>query len=336
MLALTASRPGGPEVLELTEVPDPEPGPNDVVIDVAAAGVNRADLLQRQGNYPPPSGAPPYPGLECSGQISAVGAAVDGWQVGDAVAALLTGGGYAQRVVVPAVQVMPVPATVSLLEAAALPEVTCTVWSNLVMVAGLSAGESLLIHGGGSGIGTMAIQVAALLGVRSIVTCGSQRKVDACLALGADAAVNYRERDWVAAVDELTGGRGVDVLLDVIGAKYLDGNVRTLSTGGRLVVIGLQGGARGELDLRGLMTKRASVHATTLRARPVEQKGAIVAEVVKHLWPGVADGRVRPFIDRVLPWTEGAEAHRVLERGDNIGKVLLQVSSREDGNDGST
>lgn len=296
-----------------------------MVIDVVAAGVNRADLLQRQGHYPPPPGAPPYLGLECSGQISALGEAVDGWQVGDAVAALLTGGGYAQRVVVPAVQVLPVPATVSLVEAAALPEVVCTVWSNLVMVAGLAEGESLLVHGGGSGIGTMAIQVAALLGVRSIVTCGSQRKVDACLALGADAAVNYREDDWVTAVDDLTGGRGVDVLLDVIGAKYLDANVRALAPGGRLVVIGLQGGAKGEIDLRQLMTKRASLHGTTLRARPVEQKGAIVAAVVEHVWPAVATGQVRPVVDRVLPWTEGAEAHRVLERGDNIGKVLLQV-----------
>jgi putative PIG3 family NAD(P)H quinone oxidoreductase len=299
------------------------------VIDVAAAGVNRADLLQRQGHYPPPPGAPPYLGLECSGRISAVGDAVETWRVGDAVVALLTGGGYAERVAVPAVQVMPVPEGVSLVEAAALPEVACTVWSNLVMVAGLSEGESLLVHGGGSGIGTMAIQVAAWLGARSIVTCGSQRKMDACLALGADAAVNYRESDWVASALELTDGNGVDVLLDVIGAKYLDDNVRVLASGGRLVVIGLQGGAKGELDLRRLMTKRASVHATTLRARPVEQKGAIVAAVVEHVWPAVAAGEVRPIVDRVLPWVEGAEAHRILERGDNIGKVLLRVSDSE-------
>lgn len=313
-------------MLRLTDVPEPEPEPTDVVIDVVAAGVNRADLLQRQGHYPPPPGASPYIGLECSGRISAVGDAVEGWRVGDAVVALLTGGGYAERVAVPAVQVMPVPDTVSLVEAAALPEVACTVWSNVVMVAGLGKGESLLVHGGGSGIGTMAIQVAALLGARSIVTCGSQRKVDACLALGADAAVNYRESDWAAAVSDLTDGTGVDVLLDVIGAKYLDDNVRALASGGRLVVIGLQGGAKGELDLRRLMTQRASVHATTLRARPVREKAAIAAEVVEHLWPAVATGRVRPIVDRVLPWTDGAEAHRVLERGDNIGKVLLQVS----------
>jgi putative PIG3 family NAD(P)H quinone oxidoreductase len=313
-------------VLQLTDVPEPEPGPTDVVIDVVAAGVNRADLLQRQGHYPPPPGAPPYLGLECSGRISAVGGAVETWRVGDAVAALLTGGGYAERVAVPAVQVMAVPDGVSLVEAAALPEVACTVWSNLVMVAGLSKGESLLVHGGGSGIGTMAIQVAALLGARSIVTCGSQRKMDACLALGAGAAVNYRESDWVASALELTDGNGIDVLLDVIGAKYLDDNVRALASGGRLVVIGLQGGAKGELDLRRLMTKRASVHATTLRARPVEQKGAIVAAVAEHMWPAVAAGQVRPVIDRVLPWTEGVEAHRILERGDNVGKVLLRVS----------
>lgn len=319
--------PGGPEVLELTEVADPEPGPNDVVIDVVAAGVNRADLLQREGRYPPTPGAAPYLGLECSGTISAVGTDVEGWSVGDRVTALLAGGGYAERVAVPAVQVMRVPKQVTLLEAAALPEVVCTVWSNLVMIAGLSRDEAVLVHGGGSGIGTMAIQLADLIGARSMVTCGSQRKIDACLELGVGVAINYRERDWVAVVQEATDGRGADVILDVIGAKYLDANTRALASGGRLVVIGLQGGANGELDMRRLLTKRASVHGSTLRARSPSEKGVIVAQVVEHVWPAIDRGQVRPVIDRVLPWADAAEAHRVLERGDNIGKVLLQVGA---------
>lgn len=318
-------KPGGPEVLEITEVPDPDPGPNDVVIDVVATGVNRADLLQREGRYPPTPGAAPYLGLECSGVISAVGAESEGWRVGDEVAALLAGGGYAERVAVPAVQVMPVPASVGLLEAAALPEVVCTVWSNLVMIAGLTSGETVLVHGGGSGIGTMAIQLAALVGARSIVTCGSQRKIDACVELGVDVAINYRDQDWAAVVQETTDGRGADVILDVIGAKYLDANTRSLASGGRLVVIGLQGGVNGELDMRRLLTKRASIFGSTLRARPPEEKGAIVTQVLEHVWPAIEAERVHPVIDRVLPWTEAAEAHRVLERGDNIGKVLLKV-----------
>ncbi len=250
-----------------------------------------------------------------------------GWRVGDEVAALLAGGGYAQRVAVPAVQVMPVPESVSLLDAAALPEVVCTVWSNLVMIAGLTRGETVLVHGGGSGIGTMAIQLAALVGARSIVTCGSQRKIDACVALGVDVAISYRDQDWATVVQEATDGRGVDVILDVIGAKYLDANTRSLASGGRLVVIGLQGGVKAEVDLGRMLAKRASIHGSTLRARSPEEKGAIVTQVLEHVWPAIESGRVHPVIDRVLPWTEAAEAHRVLERGDNIGKVLLHVGS---------
>lgn len=329
MLAMTSSEPGGPEVLELTEVADPRPGPDEVVIDVVATGVNRADLLQRQGRYPPTPGAAPYLGLECSGVISALGAKVDCWRVGDEVAALLAGGGYAQQVAVPAVQVMSIPASVSLLEAAALPEVVCTVWSNLVMIAGLRRGETLLVHGGGSGIGTMAIQIAALVGARCIVTCGSQRKIDACIELGVDVAVNYRDQDWAAVVQEATDGHGADVILDVIGAKYLDANTRSLAFGGRLVVIGLQGGTTGELDLGRLLTKRAAIYGSTLRARSPEEKGAIVAQVLEHVWPAFEAGTLRPVIDRVLPWTDAAEAHRALERGDNIGKVLLHVGGAE-------
>ncbi len=327
MLAITSSKPGGPEVLELTKVADPDPGPDEVVIDVVAAGVNRADLLQREGRYPPTPGAAPYLGLECSGVISALGVNVDRWRVGDEVAALLAGGGYAQRVAVPKVQVMPVPASVSLLEAAALPEVVCTVWSNLVMIAGLSRGETLLVHGGGSGIGTMAIQLAAMIGARSIVTCGSQRKIDACAELGVDVAINYRDQDWAAVLQEVTDGRGADVILDVIGAKYLEANTRSLAFGGRLVMIGLQGGTKGELDMGRLLARRASIHGSTLRARSPEEKGAIVTQVLEHVWPSVEAGTVFPVIDRVLPWTDVAEAHRVLERGDNIGKVLLQIDS---------
>jgi len=327
VLAITSSKPGGPEVLELTKVVNPDPGPDEVVIDVVAAGVNRADLLQREGRYPPTPGAAPYLGLECSGVISALGVNVDRWRVGDEVAALLAGGGYAQRVAVPEVQVMPVPASVSLLDAAALPEVVCTVWSNLVMIAGLSRGETVLAHGGGSGIGTMAIQLAALIGARSIVTCGSQRKIDACTELGVDVAINYRDQDWAAVLQEVTDGRGADVILDVIGAKYLEANTRSLAFGGRLVMIGLQGGTKGELDMGRLLAKRASIHGSTLRARSPEEKGAIVTQVLEHVWPSVAAGTVHPVIDRVLPWTDVAEAHRVLERGDNIGKVLLQIDS---------
>lgn len=315
--------------MTISEVADPVALDREVVVEVAAAGVNRADLLQRQGHYPPPSGASPYLGLECSGQIVEVGAGVAHWSVGDRVCALLAGGGYAERVAVPQRQLLPVPAGVSLVEAAALPEAVCTVWSNLVMVAGLTNGESVLVHGGGSGIGTMAIQLARLVGARSIVTCGTQRKVDACLALGADTAVNYREENWVEVAKATTDGEGVDVVLDVMGAKYLESNLRTLARGGRLVVIGLQGGRKGELDLGRLLSRRLAVHGTTLRSRSAADKGEIVDAVVENVWPAVTAGRVHPVVDRVLPWREVAEAHQTLERGDNIGKVLLRVGAGE-------
>ncbi len=325
VLAVTSMHPGGPDVLGIEEVAEPVPGPAEVLVDVAAAGVNRADLLQREGKYPPPTGASPYLGLECSGRISAVGVDVSDWHVGDEVCALLAGGGYAERVAVPHEQLMPVPTGVSIVDAAALPEVTCTVWSNLVMLAGLSRGESVLVHGGGSGIGTMAIQLASLVGARSFVTCGSRRKVDACLALGAEAGINYREQEWGDGLRAATEGRGVDVILDVVGAKYLPANLRALSRGGRLVVIGLQGGRTGELDLGRMLAQRLSVHGTTLRSLSPAAKGEIVDAVVSNVWPALSSGRVRPVVDRVLPWTDAAEAHRVLEAGENIGKVLLRV-----------
>ena len=325
MHAVVITAPGGPEVLEWAEVPDPVAGPGEVVIEVAATAVNRADLMQRQGFYPPPPGAPEWPGLECSGTVSSLGAGVDVWAVGDEVCALLAGGGYAERVVVPAGQVLPVPAGVDLVSAAALPEVACTVWSNVFMLAGLQPTETLLVHGGASGIGTMAIQLATVLGARVAVTAGSAAKLDACAALGAGILVNYREQDFVEEVRAATDGHGADVVLDTMGASYLARNLDVLAVNGRLVVIGLQGGTRAELDLGLLLRKRAAIISTNLRGRPVAEKAAIVASVVENVWPQVADGRVRPVIDRVLPMTEAGEAHRIVEASEHIGKVLLTL-----------
>lgn len=323
MLAITLPSYGGPEVLTLAEVDDPVPGPGEVLLDVAATAVNRADLMQRQGLYPPPPGAPPYPGLECSGRVAVLGEGVAGFQVGDEVCALLSGGGYAERVVVPTGQLLPVPAGVSLLQAAALPEVTCTVWSNVFMRADLQPGEVLLVHGGSSGIGTMAVQLASRHGARVYATVGSTAKAERVRELGAERAVLYREEDFVAV---LRAEGGADVVLDVMGASYLARNVKALADGGRLVVIGLQGGARAELDLAALLAKRGSVHATALRSRSREQKAAIVAAVLGAVWPAVEAGEVRPVVDRVLPLAQAAEAHRVLEAGEHVGKVVLQVA----------
>ena len=316
---------GGPDVLTWAEVPDPVAGPGEVLVEIAATAVNRADVMQRQGHYPPPPGAPPYPGLECTGRILALGDGVTGWAVGAEVAALLTGGGYAERVAVPAGQLLPVPLGLSLVDAAALPEVTCTVWSNVMMVARLRPGEVFLVHGGGGGIGTMAIQLAARAGGRVITTVGSAEKADRARALGADVAIAYRDEDFVERVREETGGRGADVILDNMGAKYLGRNVDALATGGRLVVIGLQGGRAGELDLAQLMGKRASVSATSLRPRPVEEKAEIVAAVRANVWPAVEAGEVTAVVDRVLPLADAAEAHRAMEAGEQIGKIVLAV-----------
>ncbi|WFE45823.1 NAD(P)H-quinone oxidoreductase [Verrucosispora sp. WMMD1129] len=324
MRAITIAEPGGPDVLSWSEVPDPQPGPGEVVVDVRATAVNRADLLQRQGHYPPPPGAPAYPGLECSGVVSATGPDVAGVRVGDQVCALLAGGGYAERVAVPAGQLLPVPAGVDLVDAAGLPEVACTVWSNVVQVARLTAGETLLVHGGGSGIGTFAIQLGAALGA-TVVATARAAKHERLRELGADLLVDYREQDFVEEVRQATDGRGADVVLDIMGASYLGRNVAALAADGRLVVIGMQGGRKGELDLGALLAKRGTVAATALRSRPLEQKAAIVRGVREQVWPLVEAGRVRPVIDRRLPIIDAAQAHRLVESNEHVGKVLLTV-----------
>jgi putative PIG3 family NAD(P)H quinone oxidoreductase len=325
MRAVVISQPGGPEVLNLEEVPDPVPADGEVLIDITAAGVNRADLMQRQGFYPPPPGAPPYPGLECSGRVAAVGPGVPGLQPGDEVCALLAGGGYAERVVVPAGQVLPVPAGLTLAAAGALPEAACTVYANVFTAARLAPGETLLVHGGASGIGTMAIQLARAHGARVACTAGSADRVRRCRELGADLAVDYTSEDFAAAVREFTGGRGADVILDIMGAAYLPRNVATLAVGGRLVVIGLQGGATGELDLGLMLRNRLTVHAASLRARPVAEKAVVVAGVREHVWPLVAAGQVEPVIDTVLPLAEAERAHQLMESGGHVGKIMLSI-----------
>lgn len=323
MKAIEIREPGDADVLVPTEVPDPAAGAGQVVIEVVAAGVNRADVMQRMGFYPPPPGASPLPGLEVSGRVVEVGAGVTGWSVGDEACALLDGGGYAERVAVPAGQLLPIPDGVALRDAAALPEVACTVWSNLVDVARLAPGETVLVHGGTSGIGTFAIQLAKARGCRVAVTAGTPEKLAFCRELGADVAVNYREDDFVEAVREATDGRGADVVLDSIGAKYLSRNVDVLATGGRLVVIGLLGGRKGELDLAALLGKRGSITATSLRARDADDKARIVAAVRDEVWPLLADGSVRPVVHSTHPLAEAAAAHREMESSTHVGKILL-------------
>ncbi|WP_431920601.1 NAD(P)H-quinone oxidoreductase [Nonomuraea jabiensis] len=316
MRAIEIAEPGGPDVLQWREVPDPRVERGEVLIDVAASAVNRADVLQRQGFYDPPPGASPYPGLEVSGVVAEVGADVEQFKPGDQVCALLAGGGYAERVAVPWEQVMPVPDGVPLVEAAGLPEVACTVWSNVFMIGRLRRGETLLVHGGASGIGTFAVQLAKALGSQVAATVGSAAKGERVRELGADEVINYREEDFADKVR-------ADVILDIMGAKYLAGNVRALRTGGRLVIIGLQGGLKGEIDLGALLAKRASVHATALRSRPVDEKGAIVRSVVDNVWPLVSAGAVRPVVHARLPMSDAAEAHRMLDSGEHVGKILL-------------
>ncbi|WP_037674983.1 NAD(P)H-quinone oxidoreductase [Streptomyces griseus] len=323
MYAITIPEPGGPEALVWDEVADPVAGEGEVLVEVAASAVNRADILQRQGHYNPPPGASAYPGLECSGRISEVGPGVAGWAIGDEVCALLAGGGYAERVVVPAGQLLPVPEGIGLTQAAALPEVVCTVWSNVFMIAHLRPGETVLVHGGSSGIGTMAIQLAKAVGAKIAVTAGTKEKLEYCARLGADILINYREQDFVAEIEQATNGAGADVILDNMGAKYLDRNIRALAVNGRLAVIGLQGGVKGELNIGALLRKSAAISATSLRGRSLGEKAAIVAAVREHVWPLIADGHVRPIVDREVPMNDAAAGHRVVEESGHVGKVLL-------------
>jgi putative PIG3 family NAD(P)H quinone oxidoreductase len=325
MRAVIASAAGGPEVLTVVELPDPVPGPGEVVLEVAAAGLNRADLMQRMGFYPPPPGASDVLGMECSGTVAAVGPDVTGWSVGDRACALLAAGGYASQVAVPAGQVMPVPDGVDLVTAAALPEATATVWSNVYMVAGLQPGETILVQGGAGGIGTTAIQLASQLGSRVLTTAGTPEKLALCASLGADETINYREQDFVEVVRESTDGGGADVILDNMGAKYLSRNLDALAIEGRLVIIGMQGGTKAELDIATLLRKRGAVIATSLRSRPTAEKAAICAAVVEHVWPLVADGRVRPIVDRTMPLGEVRAAHELMESGEHTGKILLTL-----------
>ena len=319
----------GPGQLSWLDVPDAAAGPGEVLIKVAAAGVNRADLLQAAGLYPPPQGASATLGLEVSGVIAAVSDDVSDFEVGQQVCALLAGGGYAQYVAVPAAQVMPVPAGVSLVDAAGLPEVACTVWSNLVLNARLTLGELLLVHGGASGIGTHAIQVARALGATVAATAGSPTKLALCAELGAEVVISHRDEDFVERVRSASGGKGADVILDIMGASYLDRNLQALNADGRLVIIGMQGGVNAELSIGTLIGKRLQVIGTALRARPVEGthgKRAIVDATVASVWPMIAAGAVRPVIGARYPIDDAAEAHRVLASGETFGKILLIVA----------
>jgi len=327
MRAVQITEPGGPEVLQVTEVPDPVPGPGEVLIDVVAAGLNRADVQQRRGHYPPPPGASDIPGLEVSGRIAGFGPDVSRpFSVGDKVVALLSGGGYASKVAVPAGQVLRIPDGVDLVTSAGIPEVAATVYSNLYMTAGLQTGETVLIHGATGGIGAFAIQLAKALGATVAATAGNAEKTATARGfLGADIAIDYSTQDFPEALREANDGRGADVILDVVGAKYLAANLDALEVHGRLVVIGLLGGARAELDLGKLLSKRAAVIGTTLRARPVEEKTAIMDAVREVVWPLITDGSVRPLVARTFPLAEVAEAHRYFDSGQHTGKILLTM-----------
>lgn len=320
MKAITLSNPEDKRSLELTDVPDPRLRDGEVLVKVAAAGVNRGDLLQAAGHYPPPPGASEIIGLECAGEI--VDPGTTSRKAGEQVACLLAGGGYAEYVAVPEGQLMPIPAGYTAVEAASVVEVACTVYSNIVMVAGLQEGDTILIHGGAGGIGTFAIQLAKALGAKVAVTAGSAEKLELCRSLGADILINYKEQDFAKELKN-----SCDVILDIMGAKYLDGNVRALARDGHQVTIGMQGGRKGELDLARLLAKRGSISATALRARDLEDKARIVAETVQHVWPLLESGQVKHHIHRTLPLAEAAAAHELLDSGEVSGKLVLEVAA---------
>lgn len=326
MRAVMARTPGGPEALRLEDVPDPEAGAGDLLVRVAAAGVNRADVLQRKGHYEPPPGTSAVPGLEVAGTVEAVGPGVERWQVGDRVCAVLAGGGYAELAVVPAATALPWPPGCDAVEAAAVPEVFTTVHDNVFRRARLAPGEAVLLHGGSSGIGTAGIQLARRHGCLVLVTAGTDEKCDACRELGADVAINYRAHDFVDAVREATEGRGVDVILDVVGADYLDRNLRALAVEGRLAIIGLMSGPKAECNLGRMLTRRLTVLASTLRARSVEEKAALASEVEAQIWPGFGEGKLRAVVDRAYPLADAAAAHARMESSEHVGKLVLTMS----------
>jgi putative PIG3 family NAD(P)H quinone oxidoreductase len=325
MRAVVFDQPGDADVLHVADVPEPTAAPGEVVLRVRATAVNRADLLQRRGFYPPPPGASSILGLEAAGEVESTGEGVDGWSPGDRACALLAGGGYAEKVAVPALQLMRVPDSIDMIAAGGIPEVFLTAHDNLLTRGRLRRGETVLIHGGAGGVGTAAIQIAKRVGARVVVTAGSAERLRRCRELGADEGIDHREEDFVARLAEITGGRGADVIPAVIGAAYLERNLQALARDGRLVVIGLQGGVRAEIDLNAMLSRRLSLIATTLRSRPVEQKAEIVRRGAADLLPGLADGSLRPVIDRVLPLDRAAEAHRAMEAGEPVGKIVLRV-----------
>jgi NADPH2:quinone reductase len=324
MICIEISRPGGPEVLVPVERPDPVPGPDEVLIRVAGSGVNRPDVLQRKGDYPPPKGASDIPGLEVSGTIAAVGSGVQHWRVDDRVCALVAGGGYATMCVAPARQCLPVSTTLDLVEAGAIPEAFFTVWTNVFDRGRLRTGETALFHGGSSGIGTTAIQLAAARGVTVLATAGSDEKCRACEDLGAKQAINYRTADFVKAVLELTDGKGVDLILDMVGGSYIGRNLEALATDGRLVQIGFMSGeSTAPVDFRRILTRRLTITGSTLRPRSVAEKGQIAGALRTEIWPLLDRGAVKPVIHRILPLAKAAEAHRLMESSEHIGKIVL-------------
>jgi NADPH:quinone reductase len=325
MIAIAITKPGGPEVLQHIEVPTPQPGPREVLIRVAAAGVNRPDVMQREGKYPPPPGASDIPGLEVSGTISQCGPDVERWRIGDCVCALLSGGGYAEYCIAPDVQCLPVPSTLDVVAAGGIPETFFTVWTNVFERGRLGDGESFLVHGGSSGIGTTAIQMARAFGARVFATAGSDEKCAACERLGAERAINYRTHDFAAVLMELTGGHGIDVILDMVGAAYFSRNLDLLALEGRLLQIAMLHGAKAEINLIRLLRQRLTVTGSTLRARTVDEKGAIAEALERAVWPLLESGRIRPVIFATFSLTRAAEAHRLMESGSHIGKILLTV-----------